>query len=807
MNDGTSAPTIAGLTTAEVADRVARGLVNRVQRSDTADYWAIVRRNLLTVFNGFVVPAAIALFILKDYRGAVAVSTLATINTLLGLVQEVRAKWHLDHLAILTETRTHVLRDGRPTEIPTGDVVEGDAVLLGAGEPIIADGTVLESRYLEVDEALLTGESDPVPRRAGDKLLSGSFAVAGEGSYRADQVGAASFAQQTTAEARAYRLTASPLQKGIDRIILALTCLAVFLSAFYGLLFLVRPYGLTELVQRIAATITSMVPQGLVLMSTLAFILGAVRMSARGAVVQRLSAVESMAAVEVLCMDKTGTLTTNRLRLEQLRVVGAEPEEGVRQRLRWFLAGSLDRTNKSLAALRVSLGEADAVVLDQLPFKSQNRYSAIRVRAGGREYVLALGAFEALEPFIEGASSVRAAFDELLRTGLRILVFSEAITTDRTTFEGSLRAFQLRPLALLALSDEVRPEAIHVLELLAAQGITFKIVSGDNPETVRATVAPLTEKAIAPALKALAEQPVVTGADLEKALEPGDLIRRHGVFGRVAPRQKVEIVRTLQAQGRYVAMIGDGINDVLPIKNAHLGIAMGDGSRANKTVSGLVLETNNFGLLPQTLEEGRTIIRNLRRAAKLFLVKNAFTLVLIVGALGLFNLPFPFKPQQVTLLNLLTIGIPAFLITLSREQSAAPSRPGFFREVAGFAARTGLVIGAAGLAAMLLSRQIWRSDVPTQRTMLLSVLILLGVTTLLRALTDGEVRPLSGDRRFRWLAAGIVPVYLVAMYWPPSAWYHELTPLDIGQWALVFAIAAAAYGLLVLSDGRRLRGT
>jgi cation-transporting ATPase E len=571
--------------------------------------------------------------------------------------------------------------------------------------------------------------------------------------------------------------------------------------------YFVRGFGADDLVQMIAATVTSMVPQGLVLMATLAFTLGAVRMGRRGAVVQRLSAVESMASIDTLCMDKTGTLTTNRLHLERLVPVADDvSEEDVRARLRVFASASLDRSNQSLVALRAALGETAAELIDQLPFKSQNRYSAVRARAGGAEYVLALGAAEALQPFIpkEEFASCEAASAGLQATGLRLLLFAEPATIPREKFDGSLDGFTLRPLALIGLGDELRPEAAAVLRALADQGIAFKVISGDHPETVRATVAPLAGAAAPPALRALADGPVVSGAQLEAAADAADLIGRSSVFGRVSPWQKVEIVRALKARGRHVAMVGDGVNDVLPIKNADLGIAMGEGSRAAKTVAGLVLQTNDFGLLPQTLEEGRTILRNLRRAGKLFLVKNAYTLLLIVGALAVFRLPFPFLPQQVTLLNFLTIGTPALLITISRERSAAAfSAADFLREVGWFAVRTGVVIGTAGLLLMLVAVRVWHEDDQAVRTLLLSALVLLGLTTLLRALTHGETHALAGDRVFRRLAAAAVAVYLVAMYWGPAAYFFELTPLSARQWLWVLAFVVPAYLLLLLADRRR----
>ena len=793
---------LSGLTESEVAARVARGQNNRVHRSSAADYLAILTRNVLTLFNALVIPAALALFWLGEYRDGIAVSGMALTNMVLGLVQEIRAKRHLDRLTLLAETRVRVRRDGQVREVPSGDVVLGDVLLLAAGDTIVADGTVLESRFLEVDEALLTGESDPVPRGPGEELLSGSFCVAGEGSYRADRVGLASFAQRTAREARSYHYTASPIQRSIDRLLVVLTGTAIVLCLGYAVLYALRDVRPADLWQMIAATITSMVPQGLVLMATLAFVLGAVRMSRRGALVQRLNAVESMAAIDTLCMDKTGTLTTNRLHLARLLVLDeTQSEEAIRARLRLFASASLDRGNKSLAALRAALGEGPAELLDQLPFKSQNRYSAVRVRAGSAEHVLVLGAAEALRPMMKKGSGLDTEMspDPFFRR-LRLLLFAEADHPPERKFAGSLDGFTLRPLALVGLSDELRPEARRVLEELAGQGIDFKILSGDHADTVRATVAPLASDTNMAALKALADMPIVSGTELQATADPAALIRTRCVFGRIAPAQKVQIVAALKKQGRHVAMIGDGVNDVLPIKNANLGIAMGDGAAASKNVSSIVLETNDFALLPETLDEGRTIVRNLRRAGKLFLVKNVFSLILIVGALGVLGLPFPYLPRQVTLLNFLTIGVPAFLLMLNRERSAATSASSFPREVGSFALRTGVVIGSAGLLLLWLSNRLWNDSEATQRTLLLSLLVLLGLTTLLRALTDGESHPLAGDRRYRLLAAAALLVYLAVMYVRPAGEFFALTPLTWAQWAILSLFAGGAYLVLRRSD-------
>src|SRR5260370_6628098 len=341
------------------------------------------------------------------------------------------------------------------------------------------------------------------------------------------------------------------------------------------------------------------------------------------------------------------------------------------------------------------MGETKVDLLDQIPFKSQNRYSAVRIRSGHDELVLVLGAAEALEKYLlHGSTTWKKAWEKLLPSGRRLLLFARALPPEDgkyRAFSGTLDGLEMEPLALISLEDELRPEAGRVLEALAAQGIAFKVLSGDNPETVRATVSNLNLP--------IAKEPVVSGDELAAIADPGELLCSRSVFGRVTPRQKVEIVQVLQGRGHYVAMIGDGVNDVLPIKRADLGIAMGAGSQASKTVAGLVLETDDFALLPETLEEGRTILRNHRRASKQFLVKNVYSLILILACFtGAFGLRFPYLPQQVTLLNWLVIGVPALVIALSRERSAAATRPRFLPQVGWFALRTWVGFSLAGLA-------------------------------------------------------------------------------------------------------------
>ena len=345
---------------------------------------------------------------------------------------------------------------------------------------------------------------------------------------------------------------------------------------------------------------------------------------------------------------------------------------------------------------------------------------------------------------------------------------------------------------MIALSDELRPDAADVLKVLAAQGIDFKIISGDNPETKCANVTPL---AIAAGVPCLTERAVVTGAELESATDRHALIEAHAVFGRVSPVQKVQIIATLKEQGRRVAMIGDGVNDVLPIKHAHLGIAMGEGSQASKRVSSIVLETNHFALLPEILDEGRIIVRNVRLAAKLFLTKNLFAMLLIVGTLGHSGLAFPFLPRHVTLLNTLTIGIPALLIMVNRKRVQAPTRRTFLEEVGAFVLLRGVSVGLVGMGVLMMSAHWLGDDHATQRTLLLGTLILSGWITLWLVLREEETAPW-----LRLLPFVLLPAFLALMYWPLTSTFFDLTPLTFWQWSLALAWALLGFAFTLLLE-------
>jgi cation-transporting P-type ATPase E len=767
-----------GLTSAEAATRAAAGRANRTTPQGWKPYLEIVRRNTLTLFNALVAPAAAALFLLHDYRGAWAVSAMAVSNMVLGLMHELRAKRHLDRLSLLTTLSVRVRRDGAEHTIPSTDVVEGDCILLTSGETAPADGKLVASEFLEMDEALLTGESDPVPRAVGDPVRSGSVCVAGQGAFIAERVGDQAYAQRTAAAAKKYRHAPGPTQRTLDQLVQWLTGIAVILCLGYVALFFVRGFTVTDLVQMVAATITSMVPQGLALMATLTFVLAAIRLGRRQALVQRLAAVEGLAALDVLCMDKTGTLTTGRLTLERIIALN-EPEAEVKKRLGAFAVVAVDQKNKTIAALNESLrSEApNAEALEQWPFQSRDRFSAAVVEIDGIRRLLVLGSYEKLrEHFPESQrSSAEEAWRELLPTDLRVLAFADS-PEDARPKEGSLAGLSLRPLALVALRDELRHDATNVLADFARQGIGLKIVSGDNPETVTATVRSIGGM--------FSGDAATTGDDWERDPDRDALAVRSQVFGRMAPEQKLALVEALQRQGRNVGMIGDGVNDILPIKRADFGVAMGAGAQATKAAADLVLASNDFAVLPSVLSEGRSVVGNVRRAAKLFLLKNAYTVALVLVAVGLCGLPFPYLPQQVTLLNALTIGGPAILILAGRSPTAHAIGSGFFADVGRFVLVAGVATSVVALVVYLGASLTMGYDVELSRTLLLSTLILAGL--------GNAVVAAGGDRRLVYWAIFAVVTLAAVMALDPVAYFFALKPPSAVQWFWVIVAAAFA---------------
>ncbi|SCK07247.1 HAD-IC family P-type ATPase [Streptomyces sp. WMMB 322] len=728
-----------GLSAADVEARTARGEINDVPVRSSRSLTEIVRANVFTRVNAVIG----ALFLIILFVGPVQDSLFGFVivaNTLIGIVQELRAKRTLDNLAVIGEVKPVVRRDGAAVRLSASQIVLDDLVELRPGDKCVVDGQVTEADSLEIDESLLTGEADPVAKQPGDPVMSGSFVVAGSGAFTATRVGRAAYAAQLAEEASRFTLVHSELRSGINDLLKYVSW--VIVPTGLGLVFsqlVVEHDDIHGAVRRMVGGIAPMVPEGLVLLTSIAFAIGVVRLGRRKCLVQELPAIEGLARVDIVCLDKTGTLTEGGMDVAEVRVLGdgtadaaagdgdpagggpgsgpadnpgagggdrdgegrhGHPGAGGRraadtayvERALAALGSADPRPNASMRAI------VDAFPLDggdgtawrtaqSLPFSSARKYSgATFVEHDGTRRTWLLGAPDILLP---PGHPALADVDELSREGLRVLLLTR---TDRVAdapdaVDGAV------PAALVVLEQRLRPDAGRTLRYFAEQDVTAKVLSGDNAVSVGAVAGKLRLRGAQNPVDAarLPEDP----AGIVRALESGT------VFGRVSPRQKQRMVDALQEHGHHVAMTGDGVNDVLALKDADIGVAMGTGSEATRAVAQIVLLDDSFATLPSVVAEGRRVIGNIERVAHLFLTKTVYSVLLALLVI-LWQVPYPFLPRHLTLLSSLTIGIPAFFLALAPNRERA--RPHFVRRVLRYSVPAGLVAGAATFATYLLAR-------------------------------------------------------------------------------------------------------
>ncbi|MFJ9022320.1 HAD-IC family P-type ATPase [Streptomyces sp. NPDC102259] len=680
-----SVPTATGLTAAEVADRVARGQVNDVPVRSSRSVGEIVRANVFTRFNAIIgVLWVVMLFVAPIQDGLFGFVILA--NTGIGIIQEWRAKQTLDSLAVVGEARPTVRRDGTAVEVSTSALVLDDLIEIGPGDKIAVDGVCAEADGLEIDESLLTGEADPVVKRPGDQVMSGSFVVAGGGAFQATKVGREAYAAQLAEEASRFTLVHSELRSGISTILKYVTWMMV--PAAIGLVvtqLFVKNNDLKESIARTVGGIVPMVPEGLVLLTSVAFAIGVIRLGRKQCLVQELPAIEGLARVDTVCLDKTGTLTEGGMDVTGLNTLDGYDEAYVR-RVLGALGESDPRPNASLQAIIDAYPDAeDWRCTESLPFSSARKYSGASLSEGnGENGTWLLGAPDVLLPDDDPAL---AETERLNEQGLRVLLLARA-ARDLDDPEPARGA---KPAALVVLEQRLRPDAADTLRYFAEQDVRAKIISGDNAVSVGAVAAKLGLDGRTVDARRLPAEPEGMG----RALDEGT------VFGRVTPQQKRDIVGALQSRGHTVAMTGDGVNDVLALKDADIGVAMGSGSEATRAVAQIVLLNNSFATLPSVVAEGRRVIGNITRVATLFLVKTVYS-VLLALLVVCWQVEYPFLPRHLTLLSTLTIGIPAFFLALAPNTERA--RPHFVRRVMRYSIPGGVLAGIATFATYLVAR-------------------------------------------------------------------------------------------------------
>ncbi|AXL89169.1 magnesium-transporting ATPase [Streptomyces sp. CB09001] len=689
-----------GLSAAEVAERVAAGQVNDVPARSSRTIGEIVRSNLFTRINAIIGVLFVIVMIVGPVQDGLFGGVILA-NTAIGIIQEVRAKRTLDQLAIVGESRPRVWRDGQRLELSASDIVIDDSIDLGQGDKIVVDGTVTTGDNLEVDESLLTGEADPVVKQPGDPVMSGSFVVAGSGTFTATRVGREAYASQLADEARRFSLVNSELRNGIDRILKFVTYAIV--PAGIALIitqFVVNDDDFSEAIRRMVGGLVPMVPEGLVLLTSLAFAVGVVRLGKKQCLVQELPAIEGLARVDTVCLDKTGTLTEASMDVDEVLPLLPELPVGA---VLGALGAADERPNASLQAIIDSYPAPEGWRRTATaPFSSARRWSgASFVEPSGTESAWLLGAPDTMLP---AGHSVLTAADSYGARGLRVLLLArsdrslDALMDDPAAVPDAVTAA-----ALVVIKQRVRPEARATLEYFADQGVTAKVISGDNAVSVGAVASSLSLPG--------AERPVDARFLPEDQAELADAVEENTVFGRVGPQQKRDMVGALQSRGHTVAMTGDGVNDVLALKDADIGVGMGSGSPATRAVAQIVLLNNNFSALPSVVAEGRRVIGNIERVANLFLTKTVYS-VLMALVVVIAQVPYPFLPRHITLVGSLTIGIPAFFLALAPNKERA--RSNFVGRVLRFAIPAGALAAAATSVAYLIARSVYDDNLDAE---------------------------------------------------------------------------------------------
>ncbi len=786
---------LRGLTATEVAERRARGEANDVPLATSRPYRRIFLDNALTPINVVLYVIAALLLGLGRPGDAVTTAGLIALNVLVGIVQEGRAKRQLDRLALLTRPRACVLRDGEEHLVDPSEVVRGDVLILRPGDQAVVDGPILRAAGLRLDESLLTGEADPVAKHPGEIVYSGSVCVAGSAVIRADAVGRASRAQRITARARAFRNVQTPLQREVNGVIRAMAVMAMLIGIGAALSYY-REFRHLAVVQSVqaAAVIVGLVPQGLSAMTTVTYAMAALRMAGKGAVIQRINAVESTSHVDVLCLDKTGTLTTNQLEVREVRALAPGLDAAAARALLGRYAASVTVANRTVEALRAACPSPPDEVLEEVPFSSSRKWSALVVRDEGRPRTLVLGAPDVLSPRLAPAGLELDLAEEWASGGLRVLLLAESPGLGPPPGPGADAApgEPLAPLALLSVGDVLRPEARRTVAELAQAGVAVKLISGDHPDTVAA----------------LAEQVGIAGTGQRisgLALDDAGpaqlraLVETTTIFGRVSPEQKADLVDALRANGHYVAMIGDGVNDVLALKQADLAVAMEDGSAVTRGVADLVLLGSSFAALPPAFLEGQRILRGMQDIIRLFLART-LSLALVIVVVALLGAPFPTSPKQNNLVALVTVGIPTLALALWARPGLAPRR--ILPSTARFVVPAALTIAGVLLTTYLFFLDT-TGDALVARTALTLTAILCGITLIPFAQPPspawvGGVE-LRGDRKPLAVAVAMLGLSIASLTWPTSRAFFELRLLPRPGYAMVaLAVLGWASGLRFL---------
>jgi cation-transporting ATPase E len=785
--------TFQGLSATEAASRKARGQGNRSRNNVSRSYTRIFIDNAFPPVNVILFVISGVLVALGLAGDAVLTAGLVIGNVAVGVFQESRAKRQLDRIALLTRPRATVIRDGKELDIDPSDVVLGDTLVCRPGDQIEVDGSVLAAEDCSVDESLLSGESDVVPKHENDQVYSGTFCMGGSAVYEAEQVGATRSAQQITEKARQFRNVRTPLQREVGYVIWGVAAAVVLLGLEVAFSFQAI-YGEIPVVEsaRAAAVIVALVPQGLWFMITVSYGIATVRIARTGALIQRMNAVESISHVDVLCFDKTGTLTTNVLELEEVYALVQDDLE-VKQQLGVF-AWSCSVSNRTNDAIRAAFSAQPVRPLEEVPFDSSRKWSALVLEekepfdpAQDRLNVYVLGAPEMLAPNLESPPDVDV--NRWTDQGLRVLMFARG--RGRGPFfagpEPELPA-GLQPLAYLVLKDQLRSDASRIIADFARAGIELKVISGDNASTVASLAR---QAGLAGDLRTYSGAQIadMEATSLEQAAMDGV------IFGRVSPQDKERLVRALQRRGLYVAMTGDGVNDIPALKAAQVAVSMRAGSPVTQSVADIVLLDDSFVALPSTFLEGQRIRNGMQSVFRLFLVRTVSMIAIILAVAALAD-EFPVTPRHTSILAGLTVGIPAlaFAAWAKPEQTSRY----ILGSVLPFVLPAALTVALLGTITYEVTLD--RLGLEDARSALTTVATVAGIALIPFAADRpelwGTLKGLVNDKRYLWLVAAMAGALVAATVVPAFRDFFELTLLSVEEYALM-AVGLAAWAVVL----------
>jgi cation-transporting ATPase E len=769
-----------GLSSAEAEARLRK--LGPPPETSSRSTSSIVAANVFTLFNAIIG----AFFVLNLGLGLYADSifgVIAIVNSYIGIRQELNAKATLDELAVMVAPRAQALRDGAEVELLASEIVPGDVIRISPGDQLVADGEVVASRGMTLDESMLTGEADGIRKGVGERVLSGSFCISGSGHYLVDAVREESYAGKLAGEARAFRHPPSPLQQEVNRVILACTYVMLPLAAVLILALSVRNTGLEEAAQTATAGLVTLIPEGLVLLMSVTFAVAAVRLARNQVLIQQMSATESLASVDTICVDKTGTLTAGELRLVDVEIAESADEAAAEAALARFAASAGDR-NRTLETIAERYpGEAGRVGTE-VPFSSEWKWSGVAL--DGSAYVLGAPDVLAAAGALTLPPGLARKLEQETAKGRRVVAFGESggpLPTD----PASEAPPRLEPLALVVLEETLRPDAAETIAYMREQEVDLKLISGD----ARATVT-----AVAYAVGVPREAGVVEGPDLPEDPEQlAAVALENTIFCRIKPEQKKALVEALGTAGRYVAMIGDGVNDVPALKRARMAVAMGSGTQVTKGVADVVLLEDEFSRLPEAVAEGRRIARNIHRLGRLYLTKSVYaaTLILLVAVPGF---AFPFLPRHLTLAALLTIGIPSFVLALAPSDGPL-YRGRLLRALAAFAVPAGVATALGSILSFFFVDTVFGGSLEAGRTAATTTLIVLGLAFVL-LLERGPGREHIAIQSYMLaMVAGLGALYAGILAIAPLRSFFEMELMNATQWFL--AMLAAAAGLTIAS--------